>query len=511
MLQCDIVLLILDTQRADRLSCYGYPIELSPHLDAFSAEATQFNYAIAPAQWTLPTHASLFTGLYPPQHNMFQLNSVLPKSILTLAERLQIGGYLTAGFSENPLIGLANNGLQRGFNIFRYYRNGKRLYLFPKHSLHNQPDNYKTKLNYQLTRAIYSVRRLADVMGEQQSKLRQFNFASKWSPSLNHNNSQTLNDAARLLIKRPNIAANRPIFAVINLMGVHPPYNPPHWTLRRFVPTLLKHTQADEVIKRINMAMLQDYGWLGPFLNRSLDQQYLAILNGIYNAEVAAQDAQIGSFVQILRQQGRLDSTLVIIVADHGDHLGEKQMLGHASGVYNEIVRVPLLIRDPYNRLVRGSEVSRFVSTRFLFHTILHAGDVATNEEYAFSLLCDRLNYPNDVFVEARPVERMVHRLQHKYPDLEKIHQYDHICRAVFREKYKLITNGIQQTELYNVLSDLKELHNLYANMPKHTDALCQKLNTFVDQTQPIVNSALVDNNEDAIIVQHLRELGYLE
>ncbi|PSB57040.1 sulfatase, partial [filamentous cyanobacterium CCP1] len=61
----DILFLVLDTQRADRLSCYGYDAPTSPHLDAFAAKATLFQRAIAPAQWTIPSHASMFTGVYP--------------------------------------------------------------------------------------------------------------------------------------------------------------------------------------------------------------------------------------------------------------------------------------------------------------------------------------------------------------------------------------------------------------------------------------------------------------
>ena len=96
----DIVLLVLDTQRADRLSCYGYPQPTSPSLDKFAAEATRYTHAIAPAQWTIPSHTSMFTGLYPSQHGLLKLDGMLSATLPTLAEHLQEASCYRAGFSN---------------------------------------------------------------------------------------------------------------------------------------------------------------------------------------------------------------------------------------------------------------------------------------------------------------------------------------------------------------------------------------------------------------------------
>ena len=117
----DIVLLVLDTQRLDRLSCYGCAVETSPYIDEFAADSTLFECAVAPAQWTIPSHASMFTGVYPSTHNTVQSFSVLPNTLPTLAERLRDGGYFTAAFCNNPLVGVVNNGLRRGFLSFLNY------------------------------------------------------------------------------------------------------------------------------------------------------------------------------------------------------------------------------------------------------------------------------------------------------------------------------------------------------------------------------------------------------
>ncbi len=101
----DIVLLVLDTQRLDRLSCYSCAEETSPFIDEFAADATLFECAVAPAQWTIPSHASMFTGVYPSTHNTVQSFSVLPDLLPTLAERLRDSGYFTTAFCNNPLVG----------------------------------------------------------------------------------------------------------------------------------------------------------------------------------------------------------------------------------------------------------------------------------------------------------------------------------------------------------------------------------------------------------------------
>ncbi|HET7639850.1 MAG TPA: sulfatase-like hydrolase/transferase, partial [Ktedonobacteraceae bacterium] len=120
-LRPDIVLLVLDTQRVDRLSCYGSEEETSPYIDELASDSTIFNYAVAPAQWTVPSHASMFTGVYPSAHNTLQSFSVLPQTLPTLAERLRDSGYFTAAFCNNPLVGVVNNGLRRGFQSFLNY------------------------------------------------------------------------------------------------------------------------------------------------------------------------------------------------------------------------------------------------------------------------------------------------------------------------------------------------------------------------------------------------------
>ena len=117
----NIIFIVLDTHRVDRLGCYGYRQDISPNLDHFARQATIFQKAISPAQWTIPSHASMFCGEYPSTHNTLQSGDVLSENLMTLAEYAQRKGYQTVGFCNNPLVGVLDNGFRRGFQQFYNY------------------------------------------------------------------------------------------------------------------------------------------------------------------------------------------------------------------------------------------------------------------------------------------------------------------------------------------------------------------------------------------------------
>ena len=114
----NVLMIVLDTQRADRLSCYGatqgtetQPLSedrpaTTPNLDQFAQHSTLFERAISPAQWTIPAHASMFTGEYPSTHQVVQADLELGSDYPTMAEVLKTNGYQTVGFCNNPLLGV---------------------------------------------------------------------------------------------------------------------------------------------------------------------------------------------------------------------------------------------------------------------------------------------------------------------------------------------------------------------------------------------------------------------
>ncbi|MBE9076915.1 sulfatase-like hydrolase/transferase [Romeria aff. gracilis LEGE 07310] len=509
----DVVFLVLDTQRADRLSCYGYPLETSPHIDALAADATLFKNAIAPAQWTIPSHASMFTGVYPSQHQMLQSYSSLPEHLPTLAERLQAGGYFTAAFCNNPLVGVINNGLRRGFYSFLNYSG----LLTSRPNQAGVPSSWLDRYRQQFKRVVAgALSRIQDAFARSEALLA-LSFTPLmvplWQTALNFkgNTRKSLDDAARLLIRRQGVAEGQPVFTFINLMGVHMPYHPPRSQVERFAPHVLKDRQARSYLRRFNSDV---YGWLAP-LAGMLDEPQKATLDGMYDAEVAHQDSLVGAFFDQLARAGRLDNTLVIVCADHGEHLGEKRMIGHSLSIYNELIQVPLIIRGPQSGFAKGTYRDDVVSTRRLFHTVLTAAGLATPEEAALSLDAPPAELTDEsVFAEAVPPQNVLKLIQKRQPELVRSHACDQARRAVWSGQHKLIETGSQTLELYDFLTDPQEDLDLSEILPEQVEALQESLEGFradADQHSQVFTQAQATGFDHPEVRRRLQDLGYLE
>ena len=131
----NVVLVVIDTVRADRLSCYGYDRPTTPHIDALCERGVRFANAFSTSSWTLPAHASLFTGLFPIEHGATQERTRLEGGASTLAEILGAHGYATFAASDNPLVG-SRTGLDRGFDAFVETWRGKRGPRHPEPARH---------------------------------------------------------------------------------------------------------------------------------------------------------------------------------------------------------------------------------------------------------------------------------------------------------------------------------------------------------------------------------------
>ncbi|MEM1309641.1 MAG: sulfatase-like hydrolase/transferase [Cyanobacteria bacterium P01_H01_bin.153] len=510
----DILFIVLDTQRADRLSCYGYPLDTTPQLDTFAARSTRFEAAIASAQWTIPSHASMFTGVYPSEHGMTQSYSMMPDNLQTLAERLQAGGYFTAGFCNNPLVGVINNGLRRGFQSFLNYSG---LLTSRPNQAGNSPGlvgRYRQWFKRQVSGVMT---KLQDAFARSDWLLA-LSFTPLMVPlwqtalSFKGNTAKSLEDTVRLLSDRPGVAPDQPVFAFVNVMGTHMPYHPPRQYIEKFAPHVLRDRDARSFLQRFNNDV---YGWLAP-LTGALDDDQKKTLDGMYDAEVAYQDALLGNFFEKLEAAGRFNNTLVIICADHGEHLGEKQLMGHSLSIYNELVRVPLIIRQPGQDQTQAAVVRDVVSTRRLFQTVLDAAELANQKEQLLTLLphpqtAAETDY---VFAEAIPPQNVLNLMQKRQPDLVRDRACDQPRRAVWMGPHKLIEIGDSSIELYDVCEDPQETLNISAILPENVEALQECLQSFAGELDGYGTLAMArraPGYDDPEVQRRLQDLGYLE
>lgn len=509
----DILFIILDTLRRDRVSAYGDSNATTPALDAFAENATLFERAVAPAQWTVPSHASMFTGVYPSTHQVTQANHKLSGSYPTLAEILRVGGYKTVGFCNNPLVGVLDTGLTRGFDEFYNYAG----------AAVNRPQNVSKS----------AVRRaVAGQWGRFATKVSNtfahsdFLFRASLHPLLTpiwtrsiHYKGHTQNSVDDLMgyLQTQHADKNRkPLFTFLNLMGAHTPYRPPQEFIKQHARDIWDDKQAYAFMRQFNADAAR---WASP-VSDPLSAFEQAVLDGFYTAEVAHQDAQLGRLLRYLENSGKLDNTMVIIAADHGEGHGDHLFFGHSFVVYQELVHVPLIIRAPN---MPNKRVNTPVSTRRIFHTVLEtanltpplAEDDPNGDIHALSLARATNGIPDSeggmAFAEAFPPNTLLNVIKHRNPAHVEHFRLKLVRRGVYRHDHKLATVGDSVEALFNIAQDPHERHDVANENPHIAGQLHTYLHQFVHQAEARQADTPQFGREDEAVLDNLRALGYIE
>ncbi|MEN9206376.1 MAG: sulfatase [Thermostichales cyanobacterium SZTDM-1c_bins_54] len=491
----NILWIVLDTQRADALTPYrsGDPEPVTPHIAAWAERGTVYERGIATAQWTIPSHASMFTGEYPSTHQLIQADQALDPAYPTLAEILAGRGYQTVGFCNNPLVGILNNGLRRGFQTFYNYGGlipsrpaaGSR---WPWAGWWEAYTQFWRRLSYPVQNAFAR----SDFLF--QLSLQPW-FATVWAGLLNFkgNTAQCLADVSRFL--RRQEGGERPFFCFVNLMETHLPYRPPQPFIDRFAPYFRRDRSARDFLRRYNR---EPYRWMAP-LPAPLSPQQSQLLQDIYLAETSYQDHLLGQVFATLEETGLTDNTLVILCADHGEGLGEHDFVGHAFVVYEELIRVPLILRSPGQS--RPSRVTTPVSLRRLFHTCLDLAGIPQ----PLSLLNDGDPEAGVVLSEAFPPRILIRAMEQRLDRLLQERQCYEVRRALYQHWRKLIQVG-GQSWVFDLNRDPQELQGSPAAAAELQDLLAAKVSLAVAQQRC---AGSVDWDGD--LVRRMQELGYLE
>jgi len=512
----NIVFIVLDTHRADRLGCYGYTRKTSPNIDAFADTATLFENAITPAQWTIPAHASMFSGEYPSTHGIIQASDALSPNFKTIAEILRAEGYQTTGFCNNPLVGVLDNGFRRGFDEF--YNYGGTIPVTPASNGHN-PRNLFSKIRRQYYKIIDQIATPIQQAVAASPDVFQIILSPWLVPLWTHfanfkgDTVASIRDTTQFL-ETANQADDAPQFIFLNLMGTHLPYAPPKRFIDKFAPIILENLQAKEFINVYNTRALD---WLLP-LEKPYPELEAQTLNDMYDAEVAYQDFLLSQLLGILDQPKHRENTMVIIVSDHGEMLGEHQIMGHGLGVHQELVHVPLLIRQAGQN--QGGRQQPAVSTNRVFHTIMAAAGVDTVTSIdgetidipAYSLVNSN-TLPKYVFSEAYPPVTLLKTIEKYAPSLMDQFQCDEPRWAAFNQPYKLIRTKNFQDDVFNYVEDPQESVTLPQELD-HGDELRQELELFLEMAASKGRKSphrSATNLEDAQVLDRLRSLGYIE
>ncbi len=369
----DIVVILWDTTRADRLSAYGYARRTTPWLEEVAKQGVLYEQCRAPAPWTVPSHASIFTGLIPRHHGAVDVQSPLAPAHYTLAERLRDEGYDTILLSCNVLVGGELNGLGQGFDTIRV-----------------------VPMETQRDPSAVDAADMLDGLLKAKAK-----------------------DTQR---------AGKPLFLFVNLMEPHLPYNPPADLERPWRPA---GATEDEVslAKRISFPMDMAHN-LGV---QPLDPRTLSILPGLYDAEIRRMNDPCVEMERLLAAAGVLgggSDAVLVVTADHGENLGEHGLLDHKLSTADFLLHVPLVIRWP-GRLEGGRRVKEQVRLQDLFPTLLEAAGVAPpgGTPHATSLVSEPLADRYQVSEFAAPLSYIegMHRMPPFAGQPEEIYEPMHV------------------------------------------------------------------------------------
>lgn len=316
----NIVLITLDTVRADHLSSYGYPRPTTPNLDRLAARGVLFEDAVAPTPWTLATHASIFTGLLPHQHGA-DWAVPLDSAPWTLAEVLESQGYETAGFSANLYYGQSGWGMAQGFET--YEDDSASL----RHNL------AATLLGHAVVQPLYQ-------------HVVQYDLFNR------RNAAEVNQDVFRWFHRR----SSRPFFLFINYFDCHDPYLAPPPYRGRFGQL------KEDVVRSVNTID-------GIGMHKSLSREDQDSFVAGYDNSLAFLDDQVSQLMRVLAVSPDWANTVVIITSDHGEGFGEHTRYGHGWNIYREVLHVPLIIFG--SGIPKGLRVRNLVRIRELFPTVI--------------------------------------------------------------------------------------------------------------------------------------------
>jgi arylsulfatase A-like enzyme len=424
----NVLLLVLDTVRADHLSLYGYGRDTSPNLIRLARRGVRFEHARAAAPWTLPSHASMFTGKLPHELQVF-VHRPLDNTYPTLAEFLRDRGYITAGFVANTQFCNSWYGLGRGFIHYEDYYGNDLVVSFAE-------TFRSTELGRRILRTAFAARNVRAGDTHQRKDAAQIN-----------------RDFLSWLSRQGEGEGERPFFAFLNYYDAHDPYITPdgfdrHFGTRPTTPTEFALLQSPHVNERLASG-------------KNVTPREIALVCDAYDDCLAYLDEQLGRLFDELDRRGVLANTLVIITADHGEHLGEHKIYGHGQSLYRPEIQVPLLIAAPTGAPA-GGIIHEPVSLCDLAATVVERLGLADQSPFPGRSLARFWDHaPGRSEPSAEPVRSELIRGGKPSPNIRWPPALRGPMQAVVADGKIYIRNGDGVEELYNIATDPAEVHDL--------------------------------------------------
>lgn len=450
----NIILIVLDSVRQDHLSSYGYSRNTTPNIDSLAAEGTLFENAYSTSCWTIPSHASLFTGLYPSKHGVNLEHNLLPPEHETMAGYLKALGYHTACISCNSFVAGGGTDLNRGFDLtidVDGYREGESI----------------------VDRGIRFLQK-------------------RWRKSIHRDRGAAR--AARIAGEYMD-AQHGPFFLFMNFMDCHLPYRLQKRQRYQFIPPMER--------KRVDRIPLDPFAVMAGELE--LSPREIAGIRALYDGSLYYLDQQVGRLVSQLKERGIFEQTIVLITSDHGESFGEHGLFDHQYGLYEHLLRVPLVAHFP-NGSLSGERIKHMIQLVDLFPILkrLVGGPNCglEPEDYVFLRKPIRALALSEYLV---PNLKAIHR---RFPNAD-VSRFDKPLRAMINKEYKLILRRDGTCELYNLINDPGETVDLSATKREKAAELEARLAALLGPW-PGSGQAASQFKLDEELRERLEAMGYL-
>jgi arylsulfatase A-like enzyme len=280
------ILISIDTLRPDHLGSYGHTRDTSPTLDRIAAEGVRFEDVTAPSPWTLPSHATMLTGLYPSRHGVKTHETRLSEEVVTLAEEFRDAGYATFAVVNTHNVGAPQFQLSQGFADEHF-----------SYIIETEEDLVSMKLR-------------------------------------THNSGEQIVATAKDFLR--SRADDEPFFLFLHFYDVHTDFTPKDEYREKYVGPYAGRLTGS-TIQLVNVRNAEE----------RLSDADVRWLREMYDAEIRQLDDLLGRFLGWLDDEGELDETLLVVTSDHGEEFQEHGSVLHGRTHYQEVARVPLLVRGP--------------------------------------------------------------------------------------------------------------------------------------------------------------------
>jgi len=401
----NILFVIWDTVRSTNLSIFGYGRATTPFLNRLAARSVVFDRAVAPASWTLPSHASLFTGALPHEVEA-DWAQPLEEGRRTLAEYFRQRGYLTGGFVGNTYYCSDESGLNRGFIRYDDFV---------------RSDFSQILMGSALLRTLYGKYPLRHLLGLDEEPGRK--------------SARRVNQELLDWLQHDDA---RPFFAFLNYFDAHAPYLPPPPYDTLFGP---RRPRRNPLISE----------------EREMTQAELSAEVDAYDGAIRYMDDALRRLLDNLQRSGKLENTIVVVTADHGEQFGEHGLVNHGNSLYMPLLHVPLVIYAP-GRIPGGVRVTSWISTRDIAATL---ADLAARDSAAFPGESLAHQWRNASTMNSGHVQSEVSQASGLPPQYPAAHGD---MTSVISGGFQLITSTAGTEQLFDLARDPAQQRDLSSN-----------------------------------------------